>query len=66
MTANRSLLILPGDGIGPECMAQVRRVIDWMGEKRAVSFEVEEDLVGGAAIDGFEDGQRAAQPWLYR
>ena len=51
MTANRSLLILPGDGIGPECMAQVRRVIHWMGEKRAVSFEVEEDLVGGAAID---------------
>ncbi len=51
MTANRSLLILPGDGIGPECMAQVRRAIDWMGEKRAVSFEVEEDLVGGAAID---------------
>ena len=51
MTANRSLLILPGDGIGPECMTQVRRVIDWMGETRAVSFEVEEDLVGGAAID---------------
>ncbi len=51
MTANRSLLILPGDGIGPECMGQVRRVIDWMGEKRAVRFEVEEDLVGGAAID---------------
>jgi 3-isopropylmalate dehydrogenase len=51
MTANRSLLILPGDGIGPECMAQVRRVIDWMAEHRAVSFDVEEDLVGGAAID---------------
>ena len=51
MTANRSLLILAGDGIGPECMGQVRRVIDWMGEKRAVRFEVEEDLVGGAAID---------------
>ena len=51
MTANRSLLILPGDGIGPECMTQVRRVIDWMGEERAVGFEVEEDLVGGAAID---------------
>jgi 3-isopropylmalate dehydrogenase len=51
MTANRSLLILPGDGIGPECMAEVRRVIDWMAEHRAVSFDVEEDLVGGAAID---------------
>jgi 3-isopropylmalate dehydrogenase len=51
MTANRSLLILPGDGIGPECMAQVRRVIDWMADNRAVRFDVEEDLVGGAAID---------------
>jgi 3-isopropylmalate dehydrogenase len=51
MTANKSLLILPGDGIGPECMAEVRRVIGWMADKRAVGFEVEEDLVGGAAID---------------
>jgi 3-isopropylmalate dehydrogenase len=51
MTANKSLLILPGDGIGPECMAEVRRVTGWMADKRAVGFEVEEDLVGGAAID---------------
>jgi len=51
MTANKSLLILPGDGIGPECMAEVRRVIGWMADKRAVGFDVEEDLVGGAAID---------------
>ncbi len=51
MTANRSLLTLPGDGIGPECMAEVYRVIDWMAGKRAVRFDVEEELVGGAAID---------------
>ena len=51
MTANKTLLILPGDGIGPEIMAQVRRVIDWLGSRRAVGFNVEEDLVGGAAID---------------
>ncbi len=49
--SNPSLLILPGDGIGPEVMAQVRRIIDWMGEKRGVTFEVSEDLVGGAAYD---------------
>jgi 3-isopropylmalate dehydrogenase len=49
--ANPSLLILPGDGIGPEVMAQVRRVIDWMGEKRGLAFDVSEDLVGGAAYD---------------
>jgi 3-isopropylmalate dehydrogenase len=51
MPANRSLLILAGDGIGPEAMRQVRRVIDWFDKRRAVRFEVTEDLVGGAAID---------------
>ncbi|MCI4660604.1 MAG: 3-isopropylmalate dehydrogenase [Neomegalonema sp.] len=45
-----SLLILPGDGIGPEVMAEVRRVIDWFGAQ-GLSFEVSEDLVGGAAYD---------------
>ena len=51
MSSNKNLLILPGDGIGPEVMGQVRRVIDWMDKRRAVTFDVSEDLVGGAAID---------------
>ncbi len=51
MAANRKLLILPGDGIGVEAMHQVRRVIAWMEKRRAVSFEVTEDLVGGAAYE---------------
>ncbi|MCZ4351797.1 3-isopropylmalate dehydrogenase [Roseovarius aestuarii] len=46
-----SLLILPGDGIGPEVMAEVRKVIDWFGAKRDMSFDVSEDLVGGCAYD---------------
>ena len=46
-----SLLILPGDGIGPEVMAEVRRIIDWYGEKRGLTFDVSEDLVGGSAYD---------------
>lgn len=46
-----SLLILPGDGIGPEVMRQVRRVVEWMGKRRGLTFEVLEDLVGGCAID---------------
>ena len=50
MPANKKLLILPGDGIGIEVMAEVRRVIDWMGKKRRVSFDIDEDKVGGAAI----------------
>ena len=48
---NPSLLILPGDGIGAEAMAQVRRVIDWMAANRSVTFDLDEDLVGGCAID---------------
>ncbi|MEJ1997245.1 MAG: 3-isopropylmalate dehydrogenase [Maritimibacter sp.] len=48
-----SLLILPGDGIGPEVMAQVRRIITWYGDKRDLSFEVSEDVVGGAAYDKY-------------
>ena len=51
MAANKTLLMLPGDGIGPEVMGEVRRVIDWMDKRRAVRFDVKEDLVGGAAID---------------
>ncbi len=49
--SNASLLILPGDGIGPEVMTEVRKVIDWYGAKRGLSFDVSEDLVGGAAYD---------------
>ncbi|MCA0873093.1 3-isopropylmalate dehydrogenase [Seohaeicola saemankumensis] len=49
--SNPSLLILPGDGIGPEVMAEVRKVIDWYGDKRGLAFDVSEDLVGGCAYD---------------
>ncbi len=51
MEANKSLLILPGDGIGPEIMVQVRRVIDWFDKRRAVGFDVLDGLVGGASWD---------------
>ncbi|MBK0326299.1 3-isopropylmalate dehydrogenase [Rhodobacteraceae bacterium F11138] len=49
--SNPSLLILAGDGIGPEVMAQVKRIIGWYGDKRNLAFDVSEDLVGGAAYD---------------
>jgi 3-isopropylmalate dehydrogenase len=47
----KKLLLLPGDGIGPEVMAEVKRVIGWFQKSANVQFEVEEDLVGGAAYD---------------
>jgi 3-isopropylmalate dehydrogenase len=51
VAANKKLLFLPGDGIGPEVMTEVRRVIDWMDQRRTVSFDITYVLMGGAAID---------------
>jgi len=49
--SNPSILILPGDGIGPEVMEEVRKVIAWFADARSLAFDVSEDLVGGAAYD---------------
>ncbi len=51
MTQNPQLLLLAGDGIGPEVMAETRRVIAWLGDHRGLVFDLEEDLVGGCAFD---------------
>ena len=51
MAANRKLLILPGDGIGPEVMSQTRRIIEWLDKHRRVGFDISEGLIGGAAYD---------------
>ncbi|MGI9400657.1 MAG: isocitrate/isopropylmalate family dehydrogenase, partial [Rhizobiaceae bacterium] len=48
---NKTLLLLSGDGIGPETMAEVKKIIAWMNEKMDAGFETEEGLVGGAAYD---------------
>ncbi len=45
------LLLLPGDGIGPEVMAEVERVMGWLAERRDVSFATESSLVGGSALE---------------
>ncbi len=49
--ASFDVLLLPGDGIGPEVMAQARRVLAWFSAHSDHDFNLEEDLVGGAAYD---------------
>jgi 3-isopropylmalate dehydrogenase len=49
--ATRSLFLLPGDGIGPEAMAEVRKIIAHMNDKEAAGFATDEGLVGGSAYD---------------
>jgi len=45
------VLLLPGDGIGPEIMRECRRIMDWFARRQRIAFETEEDLVGGTAFD---------------
>ena len=47
----RKILLLPGDGIGPEVMAEVEKIINWFNSKKSLDFEIDKDLVGGAAYD---------------
>jgi 3-isopropylmalate dehydrogenase len=46
-----NLLLLPGDGIGPDVMGEVKRLIAWMNQRGIARFETEEALVGGSAYD---------------
>jgi 3-isopropylmalate dehydrogenase len=45
------LLLLAGDGIGPEVMAEVKKLIAWMNVRKMAEFETEDDLVGGCCYD---------------
>jgi 3-isopropylmalate dehydrogenase len=49
--APHKLLLLPGDGIGPEVMAEVKRLIDFFNAKGIARFDTEEALVGGGCYD---------------
>ncbi len=52
MPTTHNLLLLPGDGIGPEVMGEVERLISFFNERsNKVNFVTETELVGGAAID---------------
>ena len=54
--ATHKLLLLPGDGIGTEVMAEVKRLIGWLNSAGIATFETEEGLVGGSAYDAHKVG----------
>jgi 3-isopropylmalate dehydrogenase len=65
MTTHKRLL-LPGDGIGPEVMGEVEKIVRWFDRQGIARFETESDLVGGAAYDAHgaavsEDAMARAQ-----
>jgi len=48
---SKNVLLLPGDGIGPEIVAEAERVLDLVNEKLGLGLETDHALVGGSAID---------------
>ena len=47
----RKILLLPGDGIGPEVIGEVKKIINWFNDKKSLDFEIDEDLAGGCSYD---------------
>ena len=47
----KNILLLPGDGIGPEVITETKKIIDWLGSNGNVKFTTSEALLGGAAYD---------------
>ena len=47
----RKILLLPGDGIGPEVIKEVRKILEWLNKNKSLDFEIDEGLVGGASYD---------------
>ena len=48
---NRKILLLPGDGIGPEVVREVKKILEWFNKNKSLDFSFEEELIGGASID---------------
>ena len=43
-TNSRKILLLPGDGIGPEVVSETKKVIDWFNKKKSLDFKIDQDL----------------------
>jgi 3-isopropylmalate dehydrogenase len=52
--AGHKLLLLPGDGIGPEVMAEVKRLLSFLAKAGIATFDTEEALVGGCCYDAHQ------------
>ena len=48
---DRKLLLLSGDGIGPEVIREVKKIIEWFNKNKSLDFKIEEGLVGGISYE---------------
>jgi 3-isopropylmalate dehydrogenase len=50
----KKILLIPGDGIGPEVVNQAKKIIDFFDQKTDKKFSVEQALLGGIAYDQYQ------------
>lgn len=51
MTSSKKILVLAGDGIGPEVMREVAKIVNWFRAYRGLDVDIAEELVGGASLE---------------
>ena len=51
MTSNKKIMILSGDGVGPEVVHETKKILDWFAKHQSLNFDIQEDLVGGSAYE---------------
>ena len=51
----KNILLLPGDGIGPEIIDQAKKVLDEIKSNNLFDFSLETGYIGGAAYDKYKD-----------
>ncbi len=53
MTNNKKIMILAGDGVGPEVVNETKRILNWFDDNLNLSFDLDEGLVGGSSYEKF-------------
>ena len=53
MTSNKKIIVLAGDGVGPEVIDETKKILDWFAKYQGINFNIQESLVGGAAYDKY-------------
>ena len=45
VSKTRKILLLPGDGIGPEVVAEVKKILEWMNNKKSLDFVLRKNKI---------------------
>ena len=51
--SNKKIMILPGDGVGPEVVDETKKILEWFAKHKSLNFDIQQGLVGGASFDKY-------------